>query len=330
MRINPQTMEGSMKVLIGRTPGLAKALPDLQKEFPEVQFESSMTAPDITVAIANADAYVGMLTRDLFLAAKKLKWIQASSTGVDFYTSIPELVAGDVRLTNARGVHTSCVAESAMAMILAITRGVAGSVKAQQKHRWAFSELRGEMVELTGSTFGLIGLGAIGRAIAKRAHAFDARVVAVDLASLDKPPYVAELWGTEHLDELLRISDYVIVTVPKTPQTVGMIGTKQIALMKTSAMLVAISRGGIIDETALVPALRDKRIAWAALDVVNSEPLTEDSGLWDLDNLLLCPHIAGSTQYADQYLLAIFRENLDRFVHGRFPLLNEVDKQAGY
>ncbi len=319
-----------MKVLIGPTPGLPQALPDLQKEFPQIQFESFMTAPDMAVAIADADAYVGMLTRDLFLAAKKLKWIQSPSTGVDFYTVIPELVASNVRLTSARGVHTSCVAESTMAMILAITRGVVGSVKNQQKHRWAFFELRGELVELTGSTFGLIGLGAIGRAIAKRAYAFDARVVAVDLAPLDKPDYVAELWGMDHLDELLRISDYVIVTVPKTPQTVGMIGAKQITLMKSSAMLVGISRGGIIEESALVLALKGKRIALAALDVVDPEPPPENSDLWDLENLLLCPHIAGSTQYADQHLLAIFRENLDRFVHGRFPLRNEVDKKAGY
>jgi phosphoglycerate dehydrogenase-like enzyme len=319
-----------MKLLIGPTPGLAEALPDLQREFPQVSFESFMTVSDMAAAIVDADAYVGMLTRGLFLAAKKLKWVQSPSTGVDFYTVIPELVASDVRLTSARGVHTSCVAESAMAMILAITRGVTRSVKSQQKHQWAFFEIRSELVELTGSTFGIIGLGAIGHAIAKRAHAFDARVVAVDLVPLVKPDYVAELWGMDHLDRLLRTSDYVVVTVPKTPQTLGMIGAEQIALMKPSAMLVGVSRGGIIDESALVPALKEKRIAWAALDVVDPEPPPENSELWDLDNLLLCPHIAGSTQYADQHLLAIFRENLDRFVNGRFPLLNEVDKRAGY
>jgi phosphoglycerate dehydrogenase-like enzyme len=319
-----------MKVFIGPTPGLPQALPDLQKEFPQVQFDSFMTAPDMAAAIADADAYVGMLTRDLFLAANQLKWIQSPSTGVDFYTAIPELVASNVRLTSARGVHTSCVAESTMAMILAITRGVVRAVKSQQKHQWAFFEIRSELVELTGSTFGIIGLGAIGRAIARRAHAFDAKVVAVDVAPLDKPDYVAELWGMDHLDDLLRNSDYVIVTVPKTPETLGLIGAKQIALMKRSAMLVGISRGGIIDESALVPALKENRIASAALDVVDPEPPPENSDLWDLENLLLCPHIAGSTQYADQHLLAIFRENLDRFVHGDFPLLNEVDKKAGY
>jgi len=319
-----------MKVFIGPTPGLPQALPDLQKEFPQVQFDSFMTAPDMAAAIADADAYVGMLTRDLFLAANQLKWIQSPSTGVDFYTAIPELVASNVRLTSARGVHTSCVAESTMAMILAITRGVVRAVKSQQKRQWAFFEIRSELVELTCSTFGIIGLGAIGRAIARRAHAFDAKVVAVDVAPLDKPDYVAELWGMDHLDDLLRNSDYVIVTVPKTPETLGLIGAKQIALMKRSAMLVGISRGGIIDESALVPALKENRIASAALDVVDPEPPPENSDLWDLENLLLCPHIAGSTQYADQHLLAIFRENLDRFVHGDFPLLNEVDKKAGY
>jgi len=319
-----------MKVLIGPTPALPLAVADLQKEFPTVQFETFMTAPDMAVAIADADAYAGMITRDLFLAAKKLKWIQSPSTGVDFYTVIPELVASDVHLTSARGTHSACVAESAMAMILAFTRGIKEAIVGQQQHAWRFFEIRGHLVELTGSTMGIVGLGAIGRAIAKRAHAFDMRIVAVDVSPTDKPDYVSELWSLDHLDELLHISDYVVVTVPKTPQTLKMIGEKQIAAMKSSAMLVGVSRGGIIDESALVPALNEKRIACAALDVVDPEPPPDDSPLWDLENLLVCPHIAGSTQFADQYLLSIFRENLGRVLRGEFPLLNEVDKKAGY
>jgi len=319
-----------MKVLIGPTPALPMAIPDLQKEFPHVQFETFMDVPDLAAAIADADAYAGMITRDQFLAAKKLQWIQSPSTGVDFYLVIPELAASDVRLTSARGTHTACVAESTMAMILGITRGVVEAVKYQQKHEWGFFQIRGHLVELTGSTFGLIGLGAIGKAIARRAHAFDARIIAVDANPVDKPDDVAELWGMDHLVELLRRSDYVIVTVPKTQQTLKMIGAKELARMKSSAMLVGISRGGIIDEEALAAALQQKCIACAALDVVDPEPPAENSELWDLENLLLCPHIAGSTQYADQHLLAIFRENLGRFVHGKFPLLNEVDKKAGY
>lgn len=319
-----------MKVLIGPTPALADALPELQQEFPQVQFESFLTVSDMGTAIADADAYVGLLSRDLFLAAKRLKWIQSPSTGVDFYFTIPELVTSDVRLTSARGTHTACVAESALAMILAFTRGIREAIFAQQRHEWRFFEIRQKVVELTGSTMGIIGFGAIGRAIAKRAHAFDVRIVAVDVAPGDKPDYVAELWAMDHLEELLRCADYVVVTVPRTPQTLDMIGPAQLAQMKSTAILVGISRGGIINERALAQALREQRIAAAALDVLDPEPPAEDSELWDLPNLLLTPHIAGGTQFEAQHLLAIFRENLHRFLRGEFPLHNEVDKLLGY
>ncbi len=320
-----------MKVLVGpNIMGLERAIPDLEREFPSVEFAHCGDRGMLASAIADADIYMGWLGRSEFTAAGQLKWIQSPSTGVNYFLAIPELVAGDVLLTGARGTHDRCLTESVFGMILAFTRGVRDSVLRQSQRVWAQWEIRPKLVELTGSTMGLVGFGASGRAMAETAHAFRMRVLAVDLFPRDKPDHVAGLWGMDGLDDLLRESDYVVVTVPWTPQVRDMIGAPQLALMKPTAMLVGISRGGIINQPALAAALREKRLAAAALDVFDPEPLPADSDLWDLDNLLIMPHVAGGTQYEVQHVLAIFRENLGRFLRGERPLRNQVDKQLGF
>jgi phosphoglycerate dehydrogenase-like enzyme len=156
------------------------------------------------------------------------------------------------------------------------------------------------------------------------------RIIAADLRTEGKPDYVAALWGMDRLHELLRESDYVVVTVPYTPQTEGMIGADEIAVMKPSAMLVGISRGRIIDQKALAKALREGRIAAAALDVFDPEPLPSDSELWNLEDLLITPHIAGGTQLEGEHILDIFQENLGKFLSNDLPLRNQVDKKRGF
>jgi phosphoglycerate dehydrogenase-like enzyme len=156
------------------------------------------------------------------------------------------------------------------------------------------------------------------------------RVVAVDLYSMDKPEFVEELWGIDQLHYLLRISDYVVVMVPYTEQTKKMIGVHELELMKPSAMLVGMSRGGIIDQRALANALNKGAISAAALDVFDSEPLPEDSELWQLQDLLITPHIAGGTQHEAVYVIQIFEENLSQFIKGNYNLRNLVDKQLGF
>ena len=320
-----------MKVLIGPNPmGLEKALPDLAKEYPQIEFAHCADRMDLVKQIVDAEVYVGWLNRDLFLAAKKLQWVQSPSSGINYYLAIPEFVESDVLLSSARGTHSACLADSVFGMILAFTRRIREFILSQQKHEWTQRELRGEMVELTDSTMGIVGFGTVGRAVAKRAQAFDMRIIGVDLFPGEKPDYVAELRGLDSLDDLLRESDYIVVTVPHTPQTHGMIGAEQIAEMKRGALLVGISRGDIIDEAALVVALRSHRLAGAALDVFSQEPLPEDSELWDLSSLLITPHAAGGTQFENQYVLDIFAENMRRFVNQDFPLRNQIDKQQGF
>jgi phosphoglycerate dehydrogenase-like enzyme len=177
---------------------------------------------------------------------------------------------------------------------------------------------------------GIIGFGSVGRALAKRAQAFDMEILALDVFPANKPEYVAELWALDGLDDLLRRSDYVVVTAPYTPETDHMIAAEQFALMKSSAMLVLISRGGIVDQVALARALCEGQIARAAIDVAVPEPLPPESELWDLENLLITFHVAGGSQYESQFFYELFCENLDRFLRGDLPLRNQIDKKQGF
>ena len=304
-------------------------IPELKSKYPDIEFVYCASREDIPDSIVEADVFVGGLDRDLFLRAKGLKWIQATSSGVDYFVAIPELVESDTLLTSASGTHAGAVADSAIGMILAFTRGIRDSIFKQQQRLWS-QGLRGKAVELARSTVGIIGLGNLGRQMAKRAHGFDARIIAVDLYPSNKPDFVSELHGFDKIDDLLRESDYVIVTVPRTPQTTGMIDAEKLSLMKPTAMLVGMSRGGIIDQVALAQALLGEQLASAALDVFDTEPLPEDSELWDIENLLITAHISGGTQHEAQYVLEIFSDNLDRFRRGDLPLRNQVDKHLGF
>ncbi|MFH1085991.1 MAG: D-2-hydroxyacid dehydrogenase [Chloroflexota bacterium] len=320
-----------MKVLIGANPmGLEKGIPALQAKYPDIEFAFCPVREETAAAIADAEIYMGWMNRDLFLAGKKLRWVQSPSSGINYYLAIPEFVTSAVLLTSASGTHGACLSESCFGMIFAFTRQLKACIVAQPKHQWVARETRSKAVELTGSTMGIIGFGRVGRALAKRAVAFDLRVIAVDMFPTNKPEGVAELWGLDRLNELLKQSDFVVVTVPYTPDTDHMIGAEQIALMKPTAMLLGISRGHIIDEAALAAALKSGKLYAAGLDVFAQEPLPPESPLWDIENLVIMPHIAGGTQLEGQYVLEIFYENLDRFLNGSLPLRNQIDKVRGF
>ena len=320
-----------MKVLVGPNSfGLERVIAELVPAYSQVQFAHCASRDNLSQAIADAEIYLGWLNRQQFLAARALRWIQSPSSGVDRFLAIPELRQGKVLLTSARGTHGACLAEHALAMIFAFSRGIKACVTQQQKHHWSIRELRPTMVELTRSTMGIIGFGAVGQALAKRASVFDMRILAVDVLPAEKPEYVERLDDLSGLDALLQESDYVVVTVPYTDETRGMLSANHLAQLKPSAILIGVSRGGIIDEDALAQALRDRRLAGAALDVFKTEPLPDDSPLWGIDNLLITPHVGGGSQFEGQTILEIFTENLGRFVRGEYPLRNQVDKTRGF
>jgi phosphoglycerate dehydrogenase-like enzyme len=319
-----------MKVVVmSSVVPLGDFVPGLRRDFPQVDFVVCTEPSRLPELMADAEVYVGPVGPDVARGAPRLKWVQSISTGVDGMLAIPELASGDVLLTGARGTHSACLAESVFGMIFAFTRGILDSAARQRRRQWAQRELRGGLRELSGSMMGLVGYGAMARAIAARARAFDMRVTSVDVAPVDSAEGVT-VRGLESLDDLLAQSDYVVVTVPAHAGTRGMLGARALGLMKPDAMLIGISRGGVIDEHALAEALRTGRLRAAALDVFDTEPLSADSDLWELENLLITPHIAGGTQFEGRNVAAIFRENLERFLRGSLPLRNQVDKTRGY
>ena len=301
---------------------------EAKKTFPQVEFAATSDQNEILREISDADAVFGGITREAFLAAKQLKWIQNTGAGVENLARIVELAESDVIVTNTRGAHAATIAEHTFGLLISLTRNLPQTFQAQRDHDWGI-QFDNPMVGLTGLTLGMVGLGNIGRAIAKRGRAFDMNVIAIDVHEVPKPDYVTELRLSDGLDDLLRRSDVVAVTTPRTPKTGGLLGEQQLTLMKRTSYLLVVSRGGIVDEDALARMLREGRLAGAGLDVTATEPLPEDSPLWDTPNLLLTPHCSGRSAFTSANVMAIFHDNLRRYLAGE-PLTNLVDLKLGY
>lgn len=302
--------------------------------FPEVTFTTALTTERIRAEVADAEVVFGDFSREVFLAAKKLRWVQCHGAGVNKLTAIPELLASDVQITSTKGAHAATIAEHFFGLLISLARQFPKLQQAQQRGEWVrwatWAETIGHQpVGLQGLTLGIIGLGNIGLAIAERARAFGMQIIAVDLRPLEKPAAVAALWPLAELPELLRQADAVVVTVPGTPQTDGLLDAAMLRHMKASAYLLVVSRGGVVDEAPLVAMLHDGRLAGAALDVTAPEPPPADSPLWSAPNLLLTPHIAGKSANTTAAATEIFASNLANYLAGQ-PLNNLVDKVLGF
>jgi phosphoglycerate dehydrogenase-like enzyme len=319
----------------------------LRREFPQLEVVRMTTYDGIEKQLADSDvAFTFSLRPEQFREAKRLRWIYSPAAAVHQFL-FPELVNSDVILTNAREVHGPIVAEHVLALIFAVAKRIPQSVRFQQKHIWGQEILwedHAAPAEIAGATLGLVGLGSIGRNLAKRASALGMKVIAVrhshfsqnqgevghpTASESDKAEFVDEVLPSSRLDDMLAHADYVVLAAPVTGSTQGMIGREQLSKMKPDAYLVNVGRGPLIDETALIEALREKKIAGAALDVFDREPLPPDSPFWDLENVLITPHIAGMTTKLWERHYTLFSENLRRFLTGQ-PLLATVDKKRGY
>jgi len=315
-----------MKIVISRLSD--KELGAIHTIAPHVDFVSTTTHEETVREIADADALFGhWVTPELVRRAKKLRWIQVGYVGVEGIM-FPELANSDIVLANARGTTGINIAEHVMALILAFSRTINILVKRQMEKVWE-SRANLPVIEIAGETLGIIGLGSIGLQVAKRAHAFDMRLLAVDPTQTEKPDYVESLWKLDRLHDLLRQSDFVAICCPLTPETKGMMGAAEFRVMKPTAFLINIARGKIVDQAALVEALRTKEIAGAGLDATDPEPLPQDNPLWEMDNVIITPHHAGQSPKAPGRVFDLFCENLKRFVTGE-PLINVVDKTRWY
>lgn len=305
----------------------------LANEFPVLQVVQRNSYDGIEPELRDAEVIFTISLRpEQFIAARRLRWIQAPTAAVHQFL-FPELINSDVVLTNATEVHGPVVAEHVIAMIFALAKKVPQAAVLQRQCVWGQETMWNEkphLREIAGATLGLIGVGSIGRRVAKMASALGMRVIAVrEHVQKGTPEGVETVFPTSDLNKLLSQSDYVVVAAPLIPATDGLIGTAQLAVMKPEACLINVGRGPQVEASALVEALRAHKIGGAALDVFDHEPLPADSPLWALDNLLITPHTAGLTEKLWYRHYELFSDNLRRYLAYQ-PLQYVVDKHRGY
>ncbi|MES1039998.1 D-2-hydroxyacid dehydrogenase [Peribacillus simplex] len=277
--------------------------------------------------IADAEVIAGWKAEmSVSIDASKVKWIQTWSAGVNALP-LENLEQKNVQITTANGVHAYPISETIFALMLALTRKVDTYIKQQQTKTWHHAYMKQEIHE---KTIGIIGVGKIGKETAKIAKAFGMTVLGMRHSDKSEE-FVDEMFTQEHLNDLLPRCDYIVVTLPLTPKTKNMFGKKEFNLMKRSAFFINIGRGNLVIQNELVQALMDKEIAGAGLDVFETEPLPENSQLWELDNVIITPHTSGNTEFYDQRLIHdIFMPNLKNYLNGKKPSTNLLDYKKGY
>lgn len=326
----PANAEQPLKYLAGRLS--EDQLAELQTVAPGVTIVTGLSSEEAlarAAEFAGADAHV---LDDAFLAAAtNLRWVQSWSAGVDTYLKLDGLRTNDrIVLTNMQGVHGPAIAEHVFATLLSLTRKLPQLNAAQREGRWDRDASSGATA-LAGRTMFVVGMGGIGSQIASRAHAFDMKVLATvrNPAAREKLPFVDELGGADDLDRFLAAADVVVVALPLTEETRGLFTAERFALMPAGSWFVNIGRGPIVQTEALVAALQSGHLAGAALDVTDPEPLPDGHPLWEMDNVIITPHVASRAELTGARRWAVLKENMRRFGAGE-ALTNVVDKQVGY
>ena len=304
----------------------------LRQEFPQVSVVHLPDYKRVDEEIVDAEIAIAWSIRPAQVsAAKNLRWIHSPAAAVH-QLMFPEFVNSEIILTNAREVHGPVVAEHVIALIFALAKKIPESALLQQKHVWGQQILWDELPrvrEVAGATVGIVGLGSIGRAVARSARALGMKVIAMREHPEKGSEGADVVFGPAQIGEIFRQADYIVLAVPVTDGTKAIANAERLALMKPGACLINVGRGPLVDEPALAAALREKTIGGAALDVFPKEPLPADSPLWDVPNLLITPHTAALTDKLWERHYALFSENLRRYLGGQ-PLLAVVDKQKGY
>ena len=307
-----------------------------QRRYPS-ELEAETARKELEDAMGEAEVLFGFWgpglvelypTPDALLSqAKRLRWIQLTSAGVD-RAARSGLLDTDLMITSASGLHATPIGEWVLCVMLMFCKGAHRFVRAQQRHEWT----RFMPQELYGKTVGVVGMGHIGAEVARLSKAFGCRVIATRRSVNERTnddDIADELLPPSELPALLQESDFVVLCVPLTEHTRGLIGEAELRAMKPGAMLINIARGPVVDEAALVHALREGWIAGAGLDVFEQEPLPPDSELWDMEQVIMSPHISGGTEIYNQRAVGIFCENLRRYLAGE-RLTNLADRERGY
>lgn len=320
-------MSALLIVLTLPEPVRMKYYDHLRAKFPELTVNMVDHHSKVGPYIETADILVSFgvqLADHVYKEGRNLKWIQALGTGVDGITDQPSL-RGDVLVTNMHGLHGDSMPESAILSMLAFARNLPRSLRNQGRRKWE----RFPTGLLKGKTVGILGVGAIAESLAPRCKTFGMTVVGITSAKREVAG-IDRMFPRDELVQAVRDLDFLVVLTPFTPETRGILGAKVFAAMRPRSFLVNLARGGVVDEDALLEALRQGRIAGAALDVFAVEPLPEDHPFWGMENVIVTPHLGGfHDQYAEQALPTV-EENLRRFLAGDFDnMINVVRRPAG-
>jgi phosphoglycerate dehydrogenase-like enzyme len=319
----------------------------LASKAPSAEWVNAADPSSALAAIAGADAFIGKITPDLLARADRLRWVQSFTASLEHYM-FPELVAHPAVLTNVRGLFGDVIADQVLGYILCFARNLHTYVRRQIEHRYepaggesarvSFAAGPGVVnamdratIYLPDATLGIVGFGGIGAEIARRALAFGMAVRAIDRFPDQKPPVdgVQSVEGIDRLPALLAWSDFVVIAAPHTPETAGLFNAQTLSHLRPSSYLINIGRGAIVVLDDLVAALRAERLAGAALDVFEVEPLPANHPLWDFPNVIITPHTAGYSPVIAARHLATIAENVRRFANGE-DLLNVVDKSLWF
>lgn len=334
-----------MKLLI--YPAIEEArLKAVQEAASGVSVVNAVTQDEALGGIVDADGFFGKITPELLAASKQLRWVQSPTASLEHYL-FPELIEHPCRLSNMRGLFSDVIADHVMGYVLMFARNLHLYLRQQMESRWApvgnekmteqgfmmgpssVSPVDASHIHLSDTTIGVVGAGFIGREICRRASAFGMKILAVDPITKSVPGIVEEVWPTERLPDLLAESDFVVIAAPHTPETEKLFRAAQFEQMKKTGYLINIGRGVIVDLTDLTAALTEGLIAGAALDVYEVEPLPANHPLWQMENVILTPHIAAASPRISERHLETLLENVRRFASGEEPA-TLVDKRKWF
>lgn len=294
----------------------------LREKYPELIIKSWNSKKDIDNFIEKADIIIcWKLTDELLKKAVNLKWLQLTSTGCDQIITLSEF-KWNILLSTAGGVHAIPIAEYVICYILSLYHKTFEFMKFQMNKTWKILN----PLEIKDKTLGLIGVGKIGKEIAKKAKAFDMKVIGIKRTH-EEVKYVDKIFTA--LDEVMKISDFIVLAVPFTEKTKKLIGKRELSLMKPGAYFINIARGEILDEKALFEILQHRKIAGAVLDVFEHEPLREDSELWEMDNIIITPHISWLSENTNERVAQVLIENMGLYLEGK-EVNNTVLREKGY
>lgn len=301
---------------------------ELEHLVPDMRVVFTSDKDTIEQVLDDVEIFAGLVPAEMLARASHLRWFHQWGAGADWLLSRPDRLPARVVLTNMSGLHAVQISEQIMGYILAFARNLHQAIRAQQEHRWRPAEWN-ELFGLPGKTMLLLGLGGIGARTAQVAAALGLNVIGVRRHPERQVAGITQVYGPESLPELWPVADFVVLALPLTPRTRGMVGEKELRAMKPSSYLINIGRGGLVDEPALIQALQQGRIAGAGLDVFAHEPLPADSPLWSMENVIITAHYAGRSPNHEEGAMAILLDNMRRY-SAHLPLRNVVDPERGY